>query len=226
LFKLKNLIIFNILVVIILIFFNGLNLGESQKLYNLIKEPRQLYITNKITIIETNIIKGEKLSYSEQDILYYKTKYIIESEGSKIPKYLKEIISNVIIFSSNEDFDPEIILSIIYVESSFNKFDHNSYGAKGLMQVVPEFLTDLTKMYNISKLEVYDIDKNIFMGTKQLGWFIKDSKGDLSLALYRYNGVKIRTLKDGRIVLPKEGFNYLVKIMNIYYKYKNIKIGE
>jgi hypothetical protein len=222
-FKLKWIFLITMFFTLLLCFINFFQIGQNDKLYSYLTKPKQIYITNFTYI--TNEITIKKLDINEYEILYKKTEFLLKNEGSKIPKYLSEIITNVIKYGNENNIDYELILSIIYIESSFNKNEHNSYGATGLMQIVPKFLENLCKTYHISKSEVYDIDNNIFMGTTQLKWFLKDSNGSLGDSLYRYNGNIIRKISGNKVSISYEGYRYLIKILNVYYYYKNLNVN-
>ena len=81
---------------------------------------------------------------------------------------------------------PELIVGMIQVESSFNPMAVSSKHARGLMQVMPEWIK---KLDNISDAnDLHDIDKNIDAGIQVLLIHIEEADGSLSKGLYHYVG--------------------------------------
>nr|WP_309147363.1 transglycosylase SLT domain-containing protein [Nitrosomonas eutropha] len=80
--------------------------------------------------------------------------------------------------------DPELVLSIIQVESNFRKYAVSSAGARGYMQVMP-FWVDLigSQEHNLFHLRV-----NLRYGCTILRHYLDLEKGDYFRALGRYNG--------------------------------------
>ena len=81
--------------------------------------------------------------------------------------------------------DPQMVLGLIQVESGFKKYAVSSAGARGYMQIMP-FWTDLIADGDARKLFV--MRTNIRMGCVILRHYLDLEKGDLYMALGRYNG--------------------------------------
>lgn len=79
--------------------------------------------------------------------------------------------------------DPVLILAMIAVESSFNAEAVSPMGAKGLMQVIPEFHPEKFP----DSASVFDPEINVAAGTRILKEYLAQS-GDLEMALQRYAG--------------------------------------
>jgi soluble lytic murein transglycosylase-like protein len=77
-----------------------------------------------------------------------------------------------------------LVMSVIDVESRFNRYAISSAGAVGLMQVMP-FWPDQLGMTNHQLVE---IRHNIRMGCTILKYYLDREHGDYSRALARYNG--------------------------------------
>lgn len=82
------------------------------------------------------------------------------------------------------DIAPELILSVIQVESAFNRFAISSVGARGLMQVMPFWLKEIGKPHE----NMFDIRVNLRMGCTILRYYLDREKNDKVKALARYNG--------------------------------------
>ena len=79
---------------------------------------------------------------------------------------------------------PELVLSVIEVESRFDRFAVSESGALGYMQVMPFWLMELNRPYdNLFKGPI-----NLRMGCTILKFYLDREKGDLVKALARYNG--------------------------------------
>ena len=80
--------------------------------------------------------------------------------------------------------DPELVLSVIHIESRFDRHAISYAGAVGYMQIMPFWLIELgQKGENLFKAET-----NLRMGCTILRFYIDKEKGDVFRALARYNG--------------------------------------
>lgn len=80
--------------------------------------------------------------------------------------------------------DPELVLSVIVVESQFDKYAISKAGAVGLMQIMPFWLKELKS----SSDNLFDIETNIRLGCRILKNYLDVEKGNVFYALGRYNG--------------------------------------
>jgi soluble lytic murein transglycosylase-like protein len=85
--------------------------------------------------------------------------------------------------------DPALVLGLIQVESAFRKYAVSPVGAHGYMQVMP-FWTRVIGDGDRSKL--FNMQTNLRFGCSILRMYIDMEKGDLYLALGRYNGSRGR----------------------------------
>ena len=79
---------------------------------------------------------------------------------------------------------PELVLSVIQVESYFDRYALSYVGARGLMQVMPFWKNEIGRPDD----NLMDIDTNLRYGCTILSYYLKKEKGDLIRALARYNG--------------------------------------
>jgi len=84
------------------------------------------------------------------------------------------------------NLDPLLILSVMAVESSFNPIAESSYGAKGLMQVVPRYHAERLAFHGGAET-VLDPQTNIRVGAEILSEYIRRS-GSLEAGLQMYAG--------------------------------------
>jgi soluble lytic murein transglycosylase-like protein len=85
--------------------------------------------------------------------------------------------------------DRQLVLGLIQVESNFRKYAISSAGARGYMQVMP-FWTKVIGDGDPRRL--FDMRANLRYGCVILRHYIDMEKGDLFLALGRYNGSRGR----------------------------------
>ncbi len=85
--------------------------------------------------------------------------------------------------------DRQLVLGLIQVESNFRKYAVSSAGARGYMQVMP-FWTGVIGDGDPRKL--FDMRTNLRYGCVILRHYLDLEKGDLFLALGRYNGSRGR----------------------------------
>ncbi len=92
---------------------------------------------------------------------------------------------------------PELILSLIQVESNFDRFALSTAGARGLMQVMPFWLDELDRPGD----DLFDIRTNIRFGCIILKHYMDRERGNHARALARYNG------STGKLWYPTRVFN-------------------
>jgi soluble lytic murein transglycosylase-like protein len=85
--------------------------------------------------------------------------------------------------------DRQLVLGLVQVESAFRKYAISSAGARGYMQVMP-FWTKVIGDGDPRKL--FDMRSNLRYGCVILRHYLDIEKGDLYLALGRYNGSRGR----------------------------------
>ncbi|MFT6190172.1 MAG: soluble lytic murein transglycosylase-like protein [Oleispira sp.] len=100
------------------------------------------------------------------------------------------------------DLSPELVISVIHVESAFNPYAVSYVGAQGLMQVMPFWKKELGRTDD----NLINMAVNLRYGCTILKHYLKREKGDWIRALARYNGSLGRT-------------KYPEKVMNFWQKY-------
>jgi soluble lytic murein transglycosylase-like protein len=96
-----------------------------------------------------------------------------------------EFLQTVWYESRRAGLEPGLVLGLIQVESGFRKYAISSAGARGYMQVMP-FWTRTIGDGQPAKL--FQMQTNLRYGCSILRLYIDLEKGDLFLALGRYNG--------------------------------------
>jgi len=97
----------------------------------------------------------------------------------------KDFLQSVWYESRRAGLDTGLVLGLIQVESAFRKFAVSIVGARGYMQVMP-FWTRLIGDGDPSRL--FHMQTNLRFGCVILRHYLDRERGDLHLALGRYNG--------------------------------------
>jgi soluble lytic murein transglycosylase-like protein len=108
-----------------------------------------------------------------------------------------EFLQSVWYESKRAGLDVSLVLGLIQVESAFRKFAISVVGARGYMQVMP-FWTRVIGDGDASKL--FHMQTNLRFGCVILRHYLDREKGDLFMALGRYNGSR------GKAVYPDAVF--------------------
>src|SRR5690606_7876862 len=104
------------------------------------------------------------------------------------PKPLvKRVVDAAYQHASAHKLSPLLILAIIEQESSLRHNVVNSYGAHGLMQVVPRWHRQRIKTLP-SPTALLEPEGNIQVGTSILADYVKAKDGNVSAALQKYSG--------------------------------------
>lgn len=104
------------------------------------------------------------------------------------PAATEELVSAAYLAGQRVGIDPLLVLAVIAVESRFNPIAESLAGAKGLMQVVPEYHEDKLQEHGGSSA-VLDPITNISVGARILDQYIRHT-GSLEAGLQRYNGAQ------------------------------------
>ncbi len=92
--------------------------------------------------------------------------------------------------SKRAGLEPSLVLGLVQVESGFRKYVVSSAGARGYMQVMP-FWSRLIGDGNASSL--FHMQTNLRFGCVILRHYLDVERGDMYMALGRYNGSRGRS---------------------------------
>jgi soluble lytic murein transglycosylase-like protein len=85
--------------------------------------------------------------------------------------------------------DPQLVLALIEVESYFRRYAVSSAGARGYMQVMPFWVRLIG---DGDERRLFHLQTNLRYGCAILRHYLERERGDLFLALGRYNGSRGR----------------------------------
>ena len=126
--------------------------------------------------------------------------------NSRLSRFVKDDATRIKTLSllhthaTKAGLSPQLVLSVIEVESHFNHFALSSAGAQGLMQVMPFWKKSIGKPSD----NLMDIETNLRYGCSILSHYIKRDNGNLIAALARYNGSRGKTWYPERVLVAWE----------------------
>ncbi len=119
------------------------------------------------------------------------------------PAGIDEVVAQVAV---RESLPPQLIHSVIKVESNYDRFAVSPKGAQGLMQLIPE----TARRFGVA--DAFNPADNIQGGAKYLRYLLELYKGDYPLALAAYNAGEGAVAKYGGVPPYAETRNYLVQV--------------
>jgi soluble lytic murein transglycosylase-like protein len=96
----------------------------------------------------------------------------------------RDLLATVHYEARRAGLDPQLVLSIMQVESAFRKFAISSADARGYMQVMPFWL----RLIGAPDQNLFNLRTNLRYGCTILRHYLDIEGGDLYRALGRYNG--------------------------------------
>ncbi len=107
--------------------------------------------------------------------------------------------------SKRKGLEPALVLGLVQVESGFRKYAISSAGARGYMQVMP-FWARLIGDGDASRL--FHMQTNLRFGCVILRHYLDIERGDLFLALGRYNGSRGRAEYPNLVFGARKAWDY------------------
>ena len=96
----------------------------------------------------------------------------------------EEFLVSVHYEAKRAGLDPQLVLSVIQVESNFRKYAVSRAGARGFMQVMPFWV----RLIGREDDNLFHLRTNLRFGCVILRHYLDQESGDLYHALGRYNG--------------------------------------
>ena len=103
--------------------------------------------------------------------------------------------------SRRAGLEPALVLGLVQVESNFRKFAVSSAGARGYTQVMPFWMRVLG---NGDTGRLFHLQTNLRFGCVILRHYLDRERGDLFLALGRYNGSRGQAPYPSAVLAAKE----------------------
>jgi soluble lytic murein transglycosylase-like protein len=116
---------------------------------------------------------------------------------------INEVVAQV---AARESLPPQLIHSVIQVESNYDPYAVSPKGAQGLMQLIPS----TARRFGVT--DAFNPADNIQGGAKYLRYLLELYNGDYPLALAAYNAGEGAVAKYGGVPPYAETRDYLVRI--------------
>jgi len=130
-----------------------------------------------------------------------------------------EVTTWVNLLAPYYDLNPELVLSLIQVESNFDARAKSPKNARGLMQLMPA----TAKRFGVS--DIRNPIQNLQGGMAYLRWLSDHFKGKVKLILAGYNAGEDAVKKHKGIPPYKETRDYVRRIVHIYAGYIRARRG-
>ena len=117
----------------------------------------------------------------------------------------KEFLQTLWYESRRAGLDAALVLGLVQVESNFRKFAVSSAGARGYMQVMP-FWSRLLGDGDAGRL--FNMQTNLRFGCVILRHYLDRERGDLFLALGRYNGSRGQAAYPNAVLNAKKAWEF------------------
>ena len=111
-------------------------------------------------------------------------------------------------WGSESGLDPDLIASLILVESCGDQYAVSSANASGLMQLMPQHV--------IPGTDIFDPDTNAAAGTKYINEGLSYHNGDLNLTISGYNMGHYGAATTQFAAYPAETKMYLHLVSSVY----------
>ena len=118
----------------------------------------------------------------------------------------KEFLQTIWYESRRAGLDTALVLGLVQVESNFRKFAVSSVGARGYMQVMPFWTRVLGAPGDASML--FHMQTNLRFGCVILRHYLDVEKGNLFLALGRYNGSRGKAPYPDAVLSAKRNWEF------------------
>ena len=144
----------------------------------------------------------------------------IHSDAYKIINKSKRYHKSIARAAKLYKVDPNLIRSVIAIESCYNRTAVSRAGAQGLMQLMP----DTADRFGVKNS--FDSSQNIHAGTKYLRFLQLRYKGDLPKVLAAYNAGEGRVDRYKGVPPYKETRAYVKNVTRLYKKLTPPKVKK
>ena len=123
--------------------------------------------------------------------------YRLSQRAPHIPESERlELLALVHKEATRSQLNPQMVLSLIQIESNFDRFAISKVGARGLMQIMPFWIEIIGRDQD----NLFDIATNLRYGCAILSIYMKREKKEIIPALARYHGSYPRDYYSQKVV--------------------------
>ena len=137
--------------------------------------------------------------------------------GNETSATRAEIANLIDKYSEEHNLDAAFVKAVVQQESGFDPNATSKCGAMGLMQLMP------STAQSLGVTDAYDVEQNIYGGTKYLKGLMDRFGNNKELALAAYNAGPNAVKKYGGVPPYSETQNYVKKVLS---NYDNMKGGS
>jgi hypothetical protein len=131
--------------------------------------------------------------------------------GGGVPVHAPTAIRDIVEpLAQRHDLDPDLVLSVIAVESAFDPRAVSPKNAQGLMQLIPATAA------RFGVRDPFDAQQNVAGGVRYLAWLLRRFDGELDKALAAYNAGEGTVDRYGGIPPYPETQAYVRKVRHLY----------
>jgi soluble lytic murein transglycosylase-like protein len=123
----------------------------------------------------------------------------------------QEIDDAIVQAASRHNVDPNLVRSVVKVESNYNPNAVSRKGAMGLMQLMPGTARSL----NVTN--PFDPQQNVDAGVRHLKQLLENYGGNVPLSLAAYNAGARAVARSAGVPRYAETRNYVKRITNLYF---------
>jgi soluble lytic murein transglycosylase-like protein len=123
----------------------------------------------------------------------------------------QEIDDAIVQAASRHNVDPNLVRSVVKVESNYNPNAVSRKGAMGLMQLMPGTARSL----NVTN--PFDPQQNVDAGVRHLKQLLENYGGNVPLSLAAYNAGARAVARSAGVPHYAETRNYVKRITNLYF---------
>lgn len=147
-------------------------------------QNRTIYEPDKFAFSEIhNFLNNQEKEQKIKNISYYiSARYNLNED--KVDNIVRVSFEE----SEKHDIDPLLILSIVGVESMYDRFAKSKKGAIGLTQVMPRYHKSKISEIKKQDLDLFSVKGNITVGIKVIKEYLGLANGNVPKALQMYNG--------------------------------------
>lgn len=190
--KLYQKFLYSALMISVFMFYANMRSEQAEMLkiqvMTLEADSKSADVTNKL--LKAGILNLQnKIGHMKVKAEYRETEmicnYIKKYYRRTPPSVAKEISEALIAVSKEKNVAVPLLIGITEVESNFNPYATSKVGARGLMQVMPEWVGKLDT-HLTDKHDLHDIVTGIRAGADVFKIHVEENKGSINKGLYYY----------------------------------------